>query len=70
MKKTVRFTNQKNASSFAEAVGGELRDIRSNEERKSDFKVVYNQGSRGGDRKENDFDSPINSGSWHTAEDL
>ena len=70
MKKTVRFTNKERAESFAAAVGGELRDIRNNEERKSDFKVVYKQGNRGGDRREHDFDSPINSGRWHTAEDL
>lgn len=36
-----RFTSEKNAKDFAKTVQGELKDLRNNENRKSDFKVTY-----------------------------
>lgn len=69
-KKSVRFTSKRSAENFAESVGGELRDLRQYESRKSDFKVVYGNGS--GSRNESDFNSEMNMGGidWHTSEDL
>lgn len=74
MKSNRRFTSEKTANSFAKKVNGEVRDLRSNPVRKSDFKVVYetNQNKSGYSQDAFDFDSDINMNGmrWHTAEDL
>lgn len=69
-KKSVRFTSERSAENFGKVVGGELRDLRQHESRKSDFKVVY--GSGAGSREESDFNSEMNmrGTDWHIAEDL
>lgn len=36
-----RFNSEKNAKSFSETVKGKFKDLKSNENRKSDFKVTY-----------------------------
>lgn len=39
-----RFDSEKNANSFAEAVNGTVKDLRDNENSKSNFKVEYTKG--------------------------
>ena len=73
MKKAIRFTSEKTAKSFAEKTNGELRDLRNHDDRKSDFKVVYDRQKRDnwGDWKEsNEDESHDFDGYTHTADDL
>ena len=39
-----KFSNEKNANSFADSVNGTVKDNRENPNRKSDFKVTYTKG--------------------------
>jgi len=39
-----KFSNEKSANSFANAVNGDVKDNRGNENRSSDFKVTYTKG--------------------------
>lgn len=41
--KTIRFTSEKNAKSFANQTKGKLIDCRQNDDRKSNFKVKYSR---------------------------
>lgn len=41
MKKSIRFTNEKNAKEFAKKVNGVLKDLRGLKDAKSNFKVTF-----------------------------
>lgn len=83
-KSSRRFNSEKTAMRFSKSVSGEVRDLRSYDDSKSNFKVVYyqykngrrgeyfNHGETDVGNEAYDFDSDINTNGmhWHTAEDL
>lgn len=51
-----RFNSERSANDFSSQVNGNVRDLRSNDNRSSDFKVTYTKG----DAKNRDFSKGSN----------